>query len=231
MKTLFLILIAALLVGCGSTSTSQPTSLPATAVSTLPLPTALPTETHTPIPPTTTRAPTLTTTGTRTPTDTPTPTPTATSTPTPVKNLIVNGGFEKGSLAGWEEQGGITVNAASAYSGAFGAQMVTMHGRIDQSFKTRVGQTYSVSARVRIGEEITTPTWGGVQVVVFSPDSPNWKTLGTGPFLTSANSPAGQWTFISFSFVATTAESRLVFQNLSDGQFRASADAFAVIAR
>jgi hypothetical protein len=226
MKTLFLILIAALLVGCGSTSTSQPTSLPATAVSTLPLPTALPTETHTPISPTTTRTPTLTTTGTRTPTDT--PTPTATSTPTPVKNLIVNGGFEKGSLVGWQDQGGITVNAAAAYSGAFGAQMAT-NGRIDQTFKTRAGQTYSVSARVRIDEEITTPAWGGVQVVVFTSD---WKTLGAGPYLTTANSPAGQWTLVSFSFVATTEESRLVYQNFSGGgQFRASADAFAVIAR
>lgn len=187
--------------------------------------------TATPLPPTLTPSPTLpppTATASATPTPvTPsaTPTPTATDTPRPVILLLVNGGFETGDLRGWENNGGITISSAATNVGSFGAQM-TSAGRIDQVFKTRPGQTYSVAARIRIDEEIVTPDWGGLQVAVYSSD---WRSLAAGPFLSLANSPAGQWTSIAFTFVAATEQSRLVYQNFSGGgQFRASADAFVV---
>jgi hypothetical protein len=139
--------------------------------------------------------------------------------------LLRNGGFEAGDLSGWENRGGISISPAAAYSGAYGALMET-NGSIFQVFKTRVGATYQVSARIRIDAEIATPEWGGMLVSVTSWD---WNQLGASPFLTVANSPAGQWTRVSFSFVATTDRSRLIYHNFSGGgQFRASADAFTV---
>lgn len=92
-----------------------------------------------------------------------------------------------------------------------------------------MGAAYVVSARVRIDEETVAPEWGGLLASV---TSWGWQPLGSGPFLTIENSPAGQWTRISFSFVATTDQSRMIFQNFSGGgQFRASADAFVVTAK
>jgi hypothetical protein len=73
------------------------------------------------------------------------------ATPTPLPNLLTNGGFETGALTGWQDYGGITVVGAAGYAGAWGARMAT-DGRIDQSFSTVSGQTYYVSARVRINQ-------------------------------------------------------------------------------
>ena len=223
-----LLLGAALVTACASAATPPPTAVPSKSPVVAASPTASAVPTQTPRPPTATPTPTLTATITSTSTDTPTPTSTATATPQPVINLLTNGGFEAGDLSGWENLGGITISPAAAFSGASGALMQSS-GSIYQVFKTRVGATYQVSARIRIDEEIAAPAWGGVLVSVTSWE---WQQLGAGPFLTAANAPLGQWTSLSFSFVAATDRSRLIFQNFSGGgQFRAAADAFAVTAK
>ncbi len=142
-----------------------------------------------------------------------------------VTNLLANGDFETGGLASWENNGGITVSAAAAYEGIFGAQMAT-NGRIDHQFGTTPGQTYYVSARIRINQQLANPSWGGLRVQIVNS---SWSPLATSPNLTTTNSPAGQWTHVYFSFVANTTQSRLIYQNFSGGgQFNASADAFIV---
>jgi len=218
-----------LLIACGAPATPTFTPTPTVGAFAAVSPTASAAPTQTPVAPTSTPSLTLTATITSTSTDTPTPTSTATPTPKPVVNLLVNGGFEAGDLFSWDNLGGITISPAAAYSGSYGAQMES-NGGIQQTFKTRVGQTYSISARVRIDQEIVTPPWGGLLVSVTSWD---WKQRDTSPFLTAQNSPVGQWTTISFSFVATTDVSRLTYQNFTGGggQFRASADVFTVIAK
>jgi hypothetical protein len=144
-----------------------------------------------------------------------------------VTNLLTNGDFESGSLSGWEDGGGITVSGASAYAGAFGAGM-TSSGRIDQTINTTVGKTYYVAAHIRINQQVVTPSWGGLQVQVVNS---SWSQVGSSPYLTLANSPAGQWTRVDFSFVATSTSSRLVYQNFSGGgQFNAAADSFIISA-
>ena len=227
-RAVSLLLGAALVTACASAATPLPTAAPSKSPIVAASPTASAVPTQTPRPSTATLTPTSTATITSTSRDTLTPTDTATLTPTPVVNLLVNGGFETGNLSSWEDLGGLTISSPAAFSGSYGAQMET-GGRIFQVFKTRAGAAYSVSARVRIDEEIVTPEWGGLLVSVTSWE---WQQLGTGPFLTAANAPLGQWTRISFSFVAMADRSRLEFQNISgSGQFRASADAFAVTAK
>ena len=143
------------------------------------------------------------------------------ATPTPLPNLLTNGGFETGALNGWEDNGGITIVGAAAYAGAWGARMATA-GRIDQPFGTVSGQTYYVSARIRINQQIVAPSWGGLRIQIVNA---SWQQLAVSPSLTIGNSPAGQWTAINVSFVANSSTSRLVYQNFSGGgQFNADAD-------
>jgi hypothetical protein len=221
-----LLAAAALLTACASAASPTPTTAPSHTPIVAASLTASAVPSHTPRPPTATPTPTLTATPTGTSTDT--PTPTATPTSTPLVNLLTNSGFEAGDWSGWEVEGEISLSSAAAFSGAYGARMEA-GGRIIQVFKTRVGAAYAASARVRIDEETVAPEWGGLLVSVTSWD---WQPLGSGPFLTLENSPAGQWTRISFAFVATTDQSRMIFQNFSGGgQFRASADAFVITGR
>src|SRR5262245_44430960 len=147
------------------------------------------------------------------------------ATPTLLPNLLTNGGFETGALTGWEDNGGITIVGAAAYVGAWGARMAT-DGRIDQPFGTVSGQSYYVSARIRINQQLVAPSWGGLRIEIVNA---SWQQLAVSPSLTIGNSPAGQWTAINFSFVANSSTSRLVYQNFSGGgQFNADADEFAV---
>lgn len=98
-------------------------------------------------------------------------------------------------------------------------------GRIDQTFATTPGQTYYVSAYIRINQQTVAPTWGGLSAGIVNS---NWSQLAASSYLNTANSPAGQWTRITFTFVANTSQARLIYQNFSNGQFDASADSFIV---
>ena len=140
------------------------------------------------------------------------------------RNLLSNGDFESGNLSGWSNISGIALSGKAAFSGNFGAKMATS-GHIDRVFNSTIGKTYYVSARIRIDRQIVTPNWGGLLVNIF--DS-TWKQNAASQWLTTANSPIGLWTQLKFSFIATTAQSRLRYQNFGLGQFEASADNFVV---
>lgn len=103
---------------------------------------------------------------------------------------------------------------------------MTSNGRIDQVFNTTINQTYLVRARLRINQQVVNPSWGGLRVQVVNS---NWQQRATSPSYTLSNSPAGQWTQISFTFVANTTRSRLMYQNFSGGgQFNADFDVVSV---
>lgn len=80
--------------------------------------------------PTPVPTPTLTPTPTPTPTPMPTPTPTPTSTPVPTAtpipvsgNLVVNPGFETGSISGWSSSWGpVAAVNSDPYTGSYGAK-------------------------------------------------------------------------------------------------------------
>lgn len=141
-----------------------------------------------------------------------------------ITNLLTNGNFEAGSLNGWVDNGGITVLAPASHSGAFGASMSDT-GRIDQVFSTVSGRTYYVSGWIRIDSQTTVPTWGGLRFQVV--DS-SWRELKSSTPLNLKNSAVGTWTRETFSFTASGDTARLIYQNFSNGQFKASADDIVV---
>ena len=98
---------------------------------------------------------------------------------------------------------------------------MTGTGRIDQVFATVPGKTYYVAARIRVDAETMAPTWGGVRVQIVSNV---WTQLATSQFYRAVTAGPGVWTRATFSFVATSATSRLIFQNFSNGKFNARAD-------
>jgi hypothetical protein len=118
----------------------------------------------------------------------------------------------------------VSAQNSAAYSGTYGAKHLSK-GRIDQRFTTVAGRTYYISAYIRIDRQISAPTWGGMRIRVAND---TWAILASSPNLTPSNSPIGSWTRVSFSFVANTATTRIVFENFSNGTFDASADAFIV---
>jgi hypothetical protein len=150
----------------------------------------------------------------------------ATTPLTLISNLLANGGFESGTLAGWSEQGGITVTNAAAFTGSFGATM-SGNGRIDQTFETFAGLTYYVAARVRLSAQTTLADWwGGVRVQI---TDYGWTELAVSPMLTTNNTPIGTWRRLAFSFTAMSTTTRLIWQNFSNGlQINGDADSFVV---
>jgi hypothetical protein len=143
-----------------------------------------------------------------------------------ISNLLVNGGFESGTLSGWSDGGGIVVTNAAKFAGNFGAAMAG-NGRIDQTFSTVAGQTYYVAARVRINAQTTSPGWwGGLRVQI---TDYGWTELAVSPTLTTNNTPVGVWRRLTFSFTAMSTTTRLIWQNFSGGlQINCDADNFVV---
>ena len=148
-----------------------------------------------------------------------TPTPPAGTDP----NLLVNGGLETGDATGWQIPASMQVVPASAYGSGFGLFM-NGSGQATQVFNTVPGQTYSVTAYVRLDAQMKAPSWGGVRVVAYDA---NWHDLGAAT-LNLVNSPIGEWQAIQYTFVATTSSTRLGFESFSDGAFQASGDNFGV---
>ncbi len=154
-------------------------------VSTVP---ATATPTNTVVAPTTTPTPTQTVTPTRTNTATATATGTSAGTTCPGNSVVANGCFETGNLSSWEVYGGApSVTTGAMYSGTYGANY-SNDSQMRQVFTTVAGQTYQVSARLRINSQ-SGSDWGGYSVGITSYD---WTNLGQSAFYTTANSPSGR---------------------------------------
>jgi hypothetical protein len=100
--------------------------------------------------PTPSPTPTPTASPTASPTATPTPTPTPTATGTPPDCIVVNGGFETGSLPPWTNTGDTSftsVNTDNPHSGSFSLETgpTSSDGFIDQTLPTVAGQAYDVT--------------------------------------------------------------------------------------
>ncbi len=126
---------------------------------------------------------------------------------------------------------GLVVTTTAAHSGEYGIKM-DGRGRMDYTFETVPGETYQVSAWLRIDQVITAPTWGGLRLEVV--DIPTWSQLARSDYLNTGSHPFGQtvplgeWVKVEFSFVAISEQSRWVYSNFSNGDFEASADEFMV---
>ncbi len=130
-------------------------------------------------------------------------------------NLLQNGSFDTNTLAGWKDNGGITIANAMAH--------MSQNGWIDQMVTTVPGRKYVATARIRLNRENKTPTNYGVGLIV---TTEAFETLSASTLLTAANSPLGEWTIVSTTFTATTTQTRLTYRNLGDGLYDADADDF-----
>ncbi|HEU4326908.1 MAG TPA: hypothetical protein VFS21_27460 [Roseiflexaceae bacterium] len=149
-----------------------------------------------------------------------TATPTSAPTATPLLTLLQNGGFEPGTLIGWEPTGAVQVRADAAWRGQYGAHLLT-GGRLDQVFATTPGQRYYVSARLRLTSEPVAPTWGGMRLQVVNS---TWQQLAASPGQSASTQPLGQWYRVDLVFDADQPQSRLIVQNFSNGQIAADLD-------
>jgi chitinase len=128
-------LLNAIVNGLGGSSSSGPTPTPT------PTATATPSSTPTPTP-------------TSTPTPTPTPSPTSAATPTPAPssgNLVVNPGFESGSLAPWSCDPGNQLVSAPVHSGSHALQLTpsaSTTGQCTQTISVQPNHSYTLSAFV-----------------------------------------------------------------------------------
>ena len=135
--------------GTGAFAPGGPTPTPTPTPTATPTPTPTPTPTSTPTP---TPTPTATPTATPTPTPTPTPSPTASPTPLPGQ-LVVNGGFETGSLApSWVAGGGEptpTTSTLHAHTGTYSTLLGTYStGPPEPLGDSSIVQTVTIPASV-----------------------------------------------------------------------------------
>ena len=124
------------------------------------------------------------------------------ATPAAAQEMVVNGGFETGSLSSFMQTGntGFTgVDAPSAASGNFGAFFgpVGSVGRISQPLATTVGQSYLISFDLRN----------------LSGGTPNFYEVlfGNSQLFTASNSSVFGYTNFSTTAVATGTSTVLMF--------------------
>lgn len=137
-------------------------------------------------------------------------------------NILTNGGFELDEF-GWKLNQGMTIDPAASYSGTSGLKM-NETGSAKQTFRTVKGETYTATARIRIDNEIKTPTKGGLEVLVKGGS----KILGRTAYLNLSNTRLGRWSQVSTTFTATGTKTVIFYKNTGNGRFDASADAFLI---
>lgn len=137
-------------------------------------------------------------------------------------NLLDNGSFELDEQS-WKLNRAMSIDSSARYSGNVGLKM-NGKGTAKQTFLTTVGHTYTVSARIRIDEEIKAPKKGGLGIEIKSGS----KLLGRTGYLSLANSRLGRWTRVTATFTATKPKTVIFFKSVGNGKFEASADVFVV---
>lgn len=130
------------------------------------------------------------------------------ASPATAAELVLNGGFETGDFAGWNVTGSNTnytwVGGGWVNSGKYAAYFgpVGSIGSISQSLSTVAGQSYEISFYLQNGVAGTNSFdvfFGGGPAVI------NYDNLGATP-----------WTRLSFTTVATAADTLLQFSFRND---------------
>ncbi len=125
------------------------------------------------------------------------------------QNLLVNGGFETGTLAGWSDAVGASVVAQPVHSGAAACRLFGPPGqeaRIRQAVAVEPGRAYWASVWVNIVRtEIV--DWGYISISATAGD---WSLLDSEE-LNANTHGSGQWVKIALHFTATDDLVRLEF--------------------
>ncbi|MEO5731515.1 MAG: choice-of-anchor Q domain-containing protein [Byssovorax sp.] len=125
---------------------------------------------------------------------------------TPVRDgeVVVNGGFEAGAIAGWSSYGNLTVGSTGKSSGLFAAQAGTATAAGGGEQKVNVeGNTYYT---LRASGQVANGQWGAIGYVLL--DSAGTK-IGSDTYLSSFGATQAERS-VSFTTTADTAAVKLL---------------------
>lgn len=112
----------------------------------------------------------------------------------PPVNLLANGTFEAGSLAGWEGEGA-EVSQDAAHTGRWSARLANTSLRTE--VPTTPGQVYKVTSWIKLIRE-SGSDWGGLRIAAYGRD---WSVLSeTGPLLQATH--GSEWFKAVIEFTA-----------------------------
>lgn len=112
-------------------------------------------------------------------------------------NLLANGTFETGRLAGWETKGA-KASTTQAHTGKWSACMT--NDQMRTQLKTTPGTQYKITAWVKIVSE-SGDDWGGFRLEAFDTAGPTWKTIAHSGWLLTLTR-GGEWFKVALQFTA-----------------------------
>ncbi|GIK71401.1 MAG: hypothetical protein BroJett021_03890 [Chloroflexota bacterium] len=120
-----------------------------------------------------------------------------------IENLLPNGDFEDGALAGWEASAGAVAATDHAHGGNYAACLTNDASLRSQWIVVQPGRTYKLTAWVKIVEERITgdDLWGGFSLSVSDDE---WQTLAQSDALVEERY-GNQWFKLAISFTALRA--------------------------